>query len=70
MARLERSGVGNRLTDGSAQADALATAAFVLGEDKGMVLIESLKDTEAIFIRKDRTVVCSSGAGAWHVTAR
>ncbi|MBO7662461.1 MAG: FAD:protein FMN transferase [Clostridia bacterium] len=58
------------LTDSSMYADALATAAFVLGEEKGMRLIESLKDTEAILIRRDRTVLCSSGAGAYHVQTR
>ena len=58
------------LTDSSMYADALATAAFVLGEEKGLRLIEALKDTEAILIRKDRTVICSSGAGAYHVQAR
>lgn len=50
------------LTDSSARADGLSTAAFVLGEEKGMALIEELKDTEAIFIRRDRTVLYSSGA--------
>ena len=50
------------LTDSSARADGLSTAAFVLGEEKGMALIEALKDTEAIFIRRDRTILYSSGA--------
>ena len=50
------------LTDSSALADGLSTAAFVLGEDKGMALIENMKDTEAVFIRRDRTVLYSSGA--------
>ena len=50
------------LTDSSARADGLSTAAFVLGEEKGLALIESLKNTEAVFIRRDRTVVTTSGA--------
>ncbi len=41
--------------------DGLSTAAFVLGEEKGLALIESMKDTEAIFILKDRTVITTSG---------
>ena len=49
------------LGDSSAMGDGLSTAAFVLGEEKGLALIESMKDTEAIFILKDRTVITTSG---------
>jgi len=48
------------LGDSSAMGDGLSTAAFVLGEEKGLALIESMKDTEAIFILKDRTVITTS----------
>ncbi len=41
--------------------DALATAAFILGTEKGLELIESLDGIEAVFIQRDRTVVSSSG---------
>ena len=49
------------LGDSSAMGDGLSTAAFVLGEEKGLALIESMKDTEAVFILKDRTVITTSG---------
>lgn len=49
--------VSQRGTDG----DALSTACFILGEEAGLALVESLEDTEAIFIREDLTVTVSSG---------
>ena len=49
-------------SDSSMQGDALATAAFVLGTEEGLKLIESLEGTEAVFIARDRTVTYSSGA--------
>jgi len=55
------------LSDSSMMGDALATAAFALGEEEGKALIESLPGTEAIFIRKDRTAVLTDGADAWVV---
>ena len=42
-------------------ADALATTAFVLGEEGGLELIESLDSVECLFITKDRRLVYSSG---------
>ncbi len=41
--------------------DALSTAAFILGPDRGMQLVESLPGVEAAFILRDRTVLASSG---------
>ena len=41
--------------------DALSTTCFVLGLEKGMQLIESLDDTEALFILEDETMIASSG---------
>lgn len=41
----------------SVEADALATACFVLGEDGGIQLIRSIPETEALFIRIDGTQV-------------
>ncbi|MGI6112655.1 MAG: FAD:protein FMN transferase [Mahellales bacterium] len=42
-------------------ADALSTAVFVLGPDKGMELIEGLENVEGIIIKNDRSVLFSSG---------
>ena len=49
-------------SESSMEGDALSTTAFVLGTDKGLELIESLKGVEAVFIAKDRKVTYSSGA--------
>ena len=45
----------------SAQADALSTACFVLGEQEGTALIESLGETQALFIRRDGTMAATAG---------
>ena len=50
------------LSESSMWGDALATAAFVLGREAGLELIESLEGIEAIFISRDRSVACTSGA--------
>ncbi len=42
-------------------ADALATAVFVMGPEKGIRLIESLDDTECLIIDEDRNIIRSSG---------
>lgn len=42
-------------------ADALATAVFVMGKDKGMRLIENLSDTEAMIIDSEGKIFYSSG---------
>jgi len=42
-------------------ADALATAVFVMGKDKGMKLIETLDDTEAMIIDEQGKIFYSSG---------
>ena len=47
----------------SADADGLSTACFALGRTEGLKLIESLPETEAVFITKDRKFYCSSGIG-------
>ena len=46
----------------SIDTDALSTAAFVLGYEKGAALIESLPNKEAVFVMKDMTVRKTSGA--------
>ncbi|MDD4749172.1 MAG: FAD:protein FMN transferase [Methanosarcinaceae archaeon] len=43
------------------EADALATTLFVLGETKGLELVESLEGVECLLIRNDRSLVYSSG---------
>ncbi len=47
----------------SVDGDGLSTVCFSLGLDNGMELIESIKDTEAVFITKDYKFHCSSGIG-------
>ena len=49
------------VSDKSAQCDALSTACFVLGEEAGMQLVDSLAGVEALFIREDGTLVASKG---------
>ena len=43
--------------------DALATAAFALGPEDGMALIEGIDGIEAVFIARDRSAAVTSGAG-------
>jgi len=52
-------------SDSSMLGDALATAAFALGTEAGMALIEGLEGVEAVFIARDRTASYTSGAGAF-----
>ncbi|MCR5250959.1 MAG: FAD:protein FMN transferase [Lachnospiraceae bacterium] len=42
-------------------ADALSTACFVMGKEKGLALIESLDDAEALFVSDDGKQIRSSG---------
>jgi FAD:protein FMN transferase len=49
------------ITDVSMDADALSTATFVLGLEKGMKLVNSLKGVEAVFITKDKKVYVTEG---------
>lgn len=51
------------ITDASVDGDALSTTCFSLGLEDGMTLIESLPDTEAIFITDDYELHMSSGMG-------
>lgn len=48
-------------TKKSIRADALSTATFSLGLDKGYDLIESLEETEAVFLTNDYKVYITSG---------
>ncbi len=49
------------------EADVLATAVSVLGREKGLALIESLEDVEAILITEppEYEIIASSGAGGY-----
>lgn len=49
------------VTESSMSADALSTMTFVLGLEKGLNLVESLDDVEALFITKDHQLYASSG---------
>ena len=49
------------LSDSSTAGDALSTVCFLLGPEKGMELIETLPDTEAVFITDDYKLHPSSG---------
>lgn len=49
------------LSKSSVDADALSTSCFILGEEKGLELIDSLEDTYAIFIDSNMKITCSKG---------
>lgn len=49
------------LSNSSTDGDALSTACFALGLEKGMALIESLEEIEAIFVETDYTLHYTSG---------
>lgn len=51
------------ICDKSTDGDALSTTCFALGLDKGMELIESLENTEAVFITSDMEIYKTSGIG-------
>ena len=52
-------------SDSSMTGDALSTAVFALGTEKGARLIESLDGIEALFITRDRAVSGTSGIGKY-----
>ncbi len=52
-------------SESSMEGDALSTAAFVLGTEEGLKLINSLDGIEAVFIARDRAVIYSAGAEAY-----
>lgn len=55
------------LSDTSTQGDALSTSCFLLGQEKGLALIESLENVEALFITTDGQLISSSGYEAYRV---
>lgn len=57
------------VTDHSIDADALSTTLFALGKEEGMKFVENMKNTEAIFITKDKKVYMTSGMSEkFHMT--
>ncbi len=60
-------GVENSLTsvtvvgESSFDCDALSTVCMLLGKEKGLELINSISDTEAVFIEKNEEITLSSG---------
>lgn len=53
------------VSENSAMGDALSTSCVLLGVEKGLALIESLPDIEAIFLCKDGSAALSSGFEAY-----
>ena len=51
------------ITDESVDGDGLSTTCFALGLDDGIALVESLDNTEAVFITEDYELHFSSGMG-------
>ena len=49
------------IADKAVDADAIATAVFVLGPDEGLQLIEKLENVEGLLITPDRKIIKSSG---------
>jgi thiamine biosynthesis lipoprotein len=49
------------VTERSMEADALSTSVFALGYEKGKALIDSIPDTEAVFVFADRSVKITEG---------
>lgn len=49
------------ISDNSLQGDVLSTTCFVLGYEKGIKLIESLENVEAIYVLDDLSIKTSSG---------
>ncbi|MFP3091431.1 FAD:protein FMN transferase [Treponema sp. TIM-1] len=50
------------IADTSIDADALSTALFALGYDKGRILVDSLENIDALFVFQDRSIRGTPGA--------
>ena len=55
------------LSDQSVDGDALSTTCLLLGQERGLALIEQLPDTEALFVDKEGQIAMTSGFGAYLV---
>ncbi len=51
------------ISDTSVAGDGLSTAVFSLGSEEGLALVESLDNIETILVKKDGTIISSSGIG-------
>ncbi len=51
------------ITDCSMDADALSTAAYVMGAEDAIALIEKMEGIEAILVKEDGSIVSTDGAG-------
>ncbi|MCB2345641.1 FAD:protein FMN transferase [Clostridium estertheticum] len=49
------------VSDKSVDGDALSTSTYIMGLDKGLKLVESIKGVEAIFVTKDKKVYVTPG---------
>lgn len=49
------------ISKSSADADALSTVCMLLGLDEGLNLIENTSDSEAVFVKKDGSIIVSNG---------
>ena len=56
------------ICENSMIADAYATGVVVMGADKGLKLIEENKDLECIIVKKDNTIIVSSGIKNFKLT--
>ncbi|MGH4051449.1 MAG: FAD:protein FMN transferase [Clostridium sp.] len=57
------------ISDKSIDGDALSTSTYIMGLDKGLKLVESIKGVEAIFITKDKKVYTTPGLkGTFNLT--
>ena len=52
------------ISDKSIDGDALSTSCFLLGEEKALELINSIENTDAIFVKKDGELIYSDGIGS------
>lgn len=57
------------ISDSSINADGIATSIVVMGAEKGLALVEETKDLECIIIKKDNTIVTSSGVKNFKITS-
>ena len=55
------------LSDESVDGDALSTTCLLLGQERGLALIERLPDTEALFVDKEGQITMSTGFAAYLV---
>lgn len=57
------------ISESSAMGDALSTTCLLLGEEKGLALVERLQDVEALFVLSDGQMRMSPGFSAYDIPA-